>query len=49
VTAHAKPNIVDDVVDVGLEDDVEGGSVVKTTRYVVVGGLRLPMVLKNMV
>jgi hypothetical protein len=23
------------VVDAGLEDDVEGGSVVKTTRYVV--------------
>jgi hypothetical protein len=35
VTAHAKPNVVDDVVDAGLEDDVEGGSVVKTTRYVV--------------
>jgi hypothetical protein len=34
VTAQAELKYGDDVVDAGLEDVVEGGSGVKTTRYV---------------
>jgi hypothetical protein len=35
VSAQAELDAGDDVVDVGLVDDVEGGGMVKTTGYIV--------------